>query len=103
MNQQERALVWLARKIDQDEDLIERLEDYMDSHHRLWSKEVTIDFLNMLEEKKRQMWYETHRLEKMAWQIAEDRENSGTLPDREALVVFNKVTGGFHHDLPGEV
>lgn len=93
MNQQEQELVWLARKVEADEDLIMRLELYMEDHQRFWSKEVTFDFAEMLFKKRDQLHYEEHRLEKLAWKIAEERENRGERLSRDALVVFNQVTG----------
>jgi hypothetical protein len=93
VNQQEKELVWLARKVEADEDLILRLELYMETHQRDWSKEVTRDFVQMLFNKRDQFHYEEHRLEKLAWQIAEDRENRGEMLSKDALVVFNQVTG----------
>lgn len=93
MNQQEQELVWLARKIQDDEDLIYRLEVYYEDFHHLWSREVDRGFVDMLFKMKDQFNYEEHRLEKLAWQVVEDRERRGQMPDREALVVFNQVTG----------
>lgn len=93
MNQLEQQLVWLAGKVKHDGDLIERLEDYCDSHHHGWSKEVTNSFLTDLEQRKMQLDYEEHRLELLCWKVVEDRESRGEVPDREALFIFNEVTG----------
>lgn len=92
MTQQERELVWLAQKVKKDADMIERMEDYCDSHHQGWSKEVTGSFLDMILKKKDQMWYEEHRLELLAWKILEDRERKGEVPSREVMAVYNEVT-----------
>lgn len=92
MTQQERELVWLAQKVKKDADLIERMEDYCDSHHRGWSKEVTGGFLDMIFQKQDQRWYEEHRLELLAWKIIEERERKGETPSTAVMVVFNEVT-----------
>lgn len=93
MNELERELVWLARKVQDDEDLIYRLEVYFEEFRHKWSKDVERGFIDMLFKRKDQFNYEEHRLEKLAWQVVEDREQKGELPDRDALVVFNQVTG----------
>jgi hypothetical protein len=92
VTQQEKELVWLAKKVKRDEDLIDRLETHLDDNHHKWSKEVIAAFLDGLLKKKDQMWYEMHRLEKLAWQVVEYREKRGEVPPRDALFVFNEVT-----------
>lgn len=92
MTQQEQELVWLAQKVKRNADAIDRLEDYLDSHHQQWSKTVTSGMLDMIYKMKDQMWYEEHRLELLAWKIVADREAKGELPSSEVMVIYNEVT-----------
>lgn len=78
LTHQERELVWLTKKVKVDEDLIERAEAYFDEHQHLWSRGVLYSFLNLLERKKDQLYYEQHQLEMLAWRIVENRENNQT-------------------------
>lgn len=76
MTQQERELVWLTKKVKADEDLIEKAEEYFDENQHRWSRGVLYSFMNMLERKKDQLYYEQHRLEMLAWKIVEARERN---------------------------
>lgn len=74
LTQLEQELVWLTKKVKADESLIQRAEDFFDAKQYLWSRDVLAYFLDMLERKKEQLYYEQHRLEKLAWQIVMERD-----------------------------
>lgn len=76
LREQELELAWLVKKVKDNENLVERAEDYFEENHHRWSKEVTAYFLDMLEKMKDQLYYEQHRLEKLAWKLEMDRENN---------------------------
>lgn len=72
-------LILLLDKIAEDEDLINRAEEYFIQYHRLWSGDVAAYFEDMLERKRDQLYYEKDRLEKMGQAIATDRDRP--MPD----------------------
>lgn len=74
LREQELELAWLTQKVKRDESLVERAEVYFDQNRYRWSKGVTACFLADLEDIKTQLYYEQHRLEKLAWQLAMDRD-----------------------------
>lgn len=84
LTQLEQELVWLTKKVNADEDRINRAEEYFDKHQRDWSRGVLSRWLNTIEAMKDQLYYEQHRLEMLAWQIIEAREyQSSNLYDQK--------------------
>jgi hypothetical protein len=78
LTQLEQELIWLTKKVNADEDRINRAEDYFDEHQREWSRGVLATWLNTIEQMKDQLYYEQHRLEMLAWQLVEAREGRST-------------------------
>jgi hypothetical protein len=70
----ELELAWLTKKVAVDEYDLERAELYFDRNRHKWSKGVTAYYLEALEEMKDQLYFEQHRLEKLAWQIIMERD-----------------------------
>lgn len=83
MTKQETELVWLTQKVQASEDLIRRAQDFFDDHRFKWSRGVEDAFYKLLEQKLDQLFFEQSRLEKLAWQIHEERER---LAGREGVV-----------------
>lgn len=74
MSKLETELVWLGRRVEEREDLIMRLETYFKEHQHYWSRGVLEGFIEHLEKMKDQHYFESSRLEKLAWQLHDERE-----------------------------
>jgi hypothetical protein len=74
MSSREIELAWLIHRIHHSEALIARAYQYFYDYNHLWSKGVSSYFLDMLERKKDQLYYEKHRAEKLGWLIAGGRD-----------------------------
>jgi hypothetical protein len=74
VTQQETELVWLTKKVKTSESLIERAQAYFDEHRFRWPREIEAEFFFRLERMKDQLYFEQSQLEKLAWQIHEERE-----------------------------
>lgn len=74
LSQLEQELVWLTQKVKKSEALIESAEAFFEEKQRHWSRDVVGYFFDALQRKKDQLYYEQHVLEKLAWQIAMERD-----------------------------
>lgn len=74
MTQLEQELIWLARKVEKDEDFLKRAEAYFRLRQANWSRGVMTTFRLMLDEQTRQLNFEQTRLEKITAQIIMERD-----------------------------
>lgn len=70
----ELELAWLTKKLKENESLLAGAEEYFEEYHHRWSKGVTAYFMDMLERKRDQLYYEQHRHEKLAWRLVMERD-----------------------------
>lgn len=75
MSKLETEVVWLGRRVQEREDLVKRLETYFKERQLNWSRGVMEYFIEQLEKMKDQLYFESSRLEKVAWKIHEERES----------------------------
>lgn len=82
MTQLETELVWLTRKVAEDERRIRKIQDYFDTYQHQWSRGVMETYFKSLERLRDQHYFESTRLEKLAWRVHEERER---MAGREGL------------------
>lgn len=82
MLSKERELIWLLRKIKDDEEFIETMEEFFFDRHYEWHSDFTGFFMDRIKELKDQLYYKEYRLEQLSWQIIKIREDLeiGVLP-----------------------
>lgn len=70
----ETELVWLTKRVNEREDMLRRLDEYFTDKQGNWSREVVLYFWELIEKMGDQLYFESSRLEKLAWQIHDERE-----------------------------
>lgn len=72
----ETELLWLTKRVSQQEDYVKRLTAYFEQFHEDWPAGVAHRFKFNLQEIKDQLYFEATHLEKLAWKIHDEREGS---------------------------
>lgn len=70
----ETELVWLAKRVNKLESLVERVGEYFDTHQQYWSEGFIASFLADLRKLKDHLYFEQSQLERVAWLVVEERE-----------------------------
>jgi recombinational DNA repair ATPase RecF len=70
----ETELVWLGRRVEERQSMLRRLDEYFTDKQGNWSREVVEYFWEMIEKMNDQLYFESSRLEKLAWQVHDERE-----------------------------